>query len=331
MAIASSGEISLTTVQTEFGGSPPIAMSEYYAGAGLVGAGTTGTLGAVPSSGAISLGNFYGTSNVVAPQNTVAPSLSGNSVTGQVMTTSNGSWNNITGTNLATASYQWKRDGSTNIGTNANTYTLVDADLGYDVTCVVTFTNAAGAVSATTSNKAFTNGPLTTTSGSQAIAAGVEYMNLRILAQQGDAGGPASWNLVGVSNTNHHTYGNIYPLTYPSGPASHGSQAPASPSGNVFTDYGPISGYTIYTGFWLGIGSPPAISGTPSQATVKVYDGQPGGSNQSYQANGQASSTQGSLTQTQIRLPGISQNMTWTLGGPSGSRTGGSIRYGHLR
>lgn len=331
MAIASSGEISLTTVQTEFGGSPPIAMSEYYAGAGLVGAGTIGTLGAVPSSGAISLGSFYGTSNVVAPVNTAAPTLSGNSVTGQVITTTNGSWNNITGTNTAVASYQWKRGGSTNIGTNTNTYTLVDADLGYDVTCVVTYTNAAGAVSATTSNKAFSNGPLTSTSGSQAIAAGDYYMSLSLLAQAGEAGGPAYWQFIQTGITNHHTYGDYYPITYPNFPPYHGSSAPASPSGSVFTGYGPISPYTIYTGIWVGISSPPAITGQATQATVRVWDGQPGGSTQSYQANGQASSTQGSLVQTQIRLPGISQNMTWTLGAPSGSRAGGSIRYGHFR
>jgi hypothetical protein len=40
-------------------------LSEYYAGGGLVPAGTTGTYGAVPSSGAISIRNFYGTSNVL--------------------------------------------------------------------------------------------------------------------------------------------------------------------------------------------------------------------------------------------------------------------------
>lgn len=327
MAIPSSGAISLTTVQTEFGGSPPIAISEYYAGAGLVGPGTIGTLGAVPSSGALSLGNFYGTSNVVAPVNTAAPSLSGYSNTGETITVSTGSWNNITGPNLAVASYQWKRN-TTNIGTNASTYTLVDADLTFDVTCVVTYTNAAGAASATSSNKAFTNGPLTATSGSQAISAGVTTMNLRLLAQAGDSGGPAYWQLVGVSNTNHHFFGDVYPLTYPSSPAYHGSQAPASPSGSVFTGYGPISPYTIYTGFWLGIASPPAITGTATQATVVIASS---GSPQSYQVNGSASPSQPVLTQNNIQIPGIAQNMTWTLGGPSGARAGGSVKYGHFR
>ena len=68
MAIPSSGPISLTDVQTEFGGSNPISLSEYYAGGAYVAAGTTGTYGAVPSSGAISLRNFYGTNAVVIGQ-----------------------------------------------------------------------------------------------------------------------------------------------------------------------------------------------------------------------------------------------------------------------
>jgi len=62
MAIPSSGPLTLSDIQTEFGGSNPISLSEYYAGGSYVPAGTTGTYGAVPSSGEISIRNFYGTS-----------------------------------------------------------------------------------------------------------------------------------------------------------------------------------------------------------------------------------------------------------------------------
>lgn len=65
MPLPSSGPLSLSDIQTEFGGVNPISLSEYYAGGGLVPPGTTGTFGAVPSSGTISIQNFYGTSNVV--------------------------------------------------------------------------------------------------------------------------------------------------------------------------------------------------------------------------------------------------------------------------
>jgi len=61
MTIPSSGPVTFTDIQTEFGGTNPIALNEYYAGGSYVPAGTTGTYGAVPSSGQISVQNFYGT------------------------------------------------------------------------------------------------------------------------------------------------------------------------------------------------------------------------------------------------------------------------------
>lgn len=64
MALPSSGPLSLNDIQTEFGGTNPIGLNEYYAGGGLVPAGTSGTNGPVPSSGAISIFNFYGTTAV---------------------------------------------------------------------------------------------------------------------------------------------------------------------------------------------------------------------------------------------------------------------------
>ena len=52
MTLQSSGAISLNDVAGEFGGSTPHSLSEYY-----------GVASGVPSSGTISLSNFYGTSN----------------------------------------------------------------------------------------------------------------------------------------------------------------------------------------------------------------------------------------------------------------------------
>lgn len=60
MALQSSGAISLSDIQTEFGGSNPISLSEYYRGGGLVPSSVT----AVPASGTIDMADFYGTSNV---------------------------------------------------------------------------------------------------------------------------------------------------------------------------------------------------------------------------------------------------------------------------
>ena len=65
MTLPASGPLTFSDIQTEFGGSNPIGLNEYYAGGGLVPAGTSGTYGAVPSSGQISVQNFYGTSQFI--------------------------------------------------------------------------------------------------------------------------------------------------------------------------------------------------------------------------------------------------------------------------
>ena len=88
MPLPSSGPLTLTDIQTEFGGSNPIGLNEYYAGGGLVPSGTTGTFGAVPSSGQISIQNFYGTSNTLI-------SITNQTITGSA-TSSAGAWYYLT-------------------------------------------------------------------------------------------------------------------------------------------------------------------------------------------------------------------------------------------
>ena len=65
MALQTSGAISLAQVQSEFGGSHPISMSEYYQGGAYVP--TTVSFGKdssinsnIPASGVIRMSNFYG-------------------------------------------------------------------------------------------------------------------------------------------------------------------------------------------------------------------------------------------------------------------------------
>ena len=89
------------------------------------------------TSNALTMDNY-------SPINTLAPVVSGTAVVGQTLTTTNGTWSN----SPTSYSYQWKR-GATNIGTNASTYTLVSADAGQSITCVVTATNSAGSANAT--------------------------------------------------------------------------------------------------------------------------------------------------------------------------------------
>jgi hypothetical protein len=62
MPVTSSGLIRLSgDIVAEFGGSAPHALSEYYRDAGLVTSGNT----TVPTTGAISLSDFYGTTAIV--------------------------------------------------------------------------------------------------------------------------------------------------------------------------------------------------------------------------------------------------------------------------
>ena len=79
------------------------------------------------------------------PANTVAPVVSGTATVGQLLSTTDGTW---TGAATITFTYQWQRNGS-NIGSaTSSTYTLVDADAGNPIRCVVTGTNGVGNSSA---------------------------------------------------------------------------------------------------------------------------------------------------------------------------------------
>ena len=64
MAIPTSGSVSLGDLQTEFGGTNPIEIDEYYRGGTYVP--NTATNTGVPLSGTISLGDFYGASAAAA-------------------------------------------------------------------------------------------------------------------------------------------------------------------------------------------------------------------------------------------------------------------------
>ncbi len=61
MTLPSSGAISINSLVGEYGGSAPHSMSEYYRGGGLVA--NHSNNGNVPTSGTISLSNFYGQNN----------------------------------------------------------------------------------------------------------------------------------------------------------------------------------------------------------------------------------------------------------------------------
>lgn len=130
MVLPTSGPLSLADIQTEFGGANPIGLNEYYAGGAYVPAGTSGTNGAVPSSGAISIWNFYGTSAVTGPTISLLP-ITAEDRTGRVYRA--GFVVNNTGTITAIAGVtssinlpqDWTNDGGATAG-------------NYDVRCTTT-------------------------------------------------------------------------------------------------------------------------------------------------------------------------------------------------
>jgi len=71
MAIPGPGTaISMTTIATEFGGTVPHSLNEYYRGGGLVPNAPANS--AIPTSGQIAIGNFYGATNRISVPLTIS-------------------------------------------------------------------------------------------------------------------------------------------------------------------------------------------------------------------------------------------------------------------
>lgn len=62
MTIQASGEITLSDIQAEFGGSNPVALSEYYRGGANVP--STAPTANIPTTGVISISDFYGATSI---------------------------------------------------------------------------------------------------------------------------------------------------------------------------------------------------------------------------------------------------------------------------
>ena len=114
----------------------------------------------------IASSNSVSAVNAVAPVNTVAPVISGNQWQGATLSSTTGTW---TGVPTPTYSYQWKRGGVDIGGATSSTYTLVAADRGTNITCVVTASNGLTA-SATSNTLAIIDTLLDTALGNAASA-----------------------------------------------------------------------------------------------------------------------------------------------------------------
>lgn len=85
----------------------------------------------------------------VAPVNSVAPVISGTVLIGNVLSCTTGTWSMS-----PTYAYQWRRNGIAISGETASTHTMVAADCGVVITCVVTATDG-GSANATSNSLAY--------------------------------------------------------------------------------------------------------------------------------------------------------------------------------
>lgn len=148
--------ISLNQIQTEFGGTNPIGINEYYANGAYVASGTIGYPGgvatAIPSSGTISLGNFHGASKLTYTANWSAANTTYSDTFGVVP--------QITNVRLqvySNGTYTIFTDGGAFVDVNGNWATPTTAGIGNSLYCKITRTSINGS-SGSHSNTA-TQGP----------------------------------------------------------------------------------------------------------------------------------------------------------------------------
>ena len=161
-----SGSTALSSVLTSTTGtwtnSPTSFTYKWYRGATLIGTNTnTYTLVAADSGAAITCfvtaSNASGpstpsTSNTItaqtytAPNNTIAPVISGTTTLGSTLTSTTGAFN---GNPTPTYDYQWRRNAVNIPSATAFTYVLVSSDSAAAITFTVTATNALGSTPAT--------------------------------------------------------------------------------------------------------------------------------------------------------------------------------------
>lgn len=86
---------------------------------------------------------------VLNPANTVAPLLTGNTTVTSVLSVTSGTWASDT---VLSYKYQWQRSGTNISASTATTYTIVNADMGSTLACLVTATDTRNGSTTATSN-----------------------------------------------------------------------------------------------------------------------------------------------------------------------------------
>lgn len=97
----------------------------------------------VTATNVVGSGVAYSDSQLIdsAPINVTAPVISGTTLVGSVLTTTDGVW---TGSGTITYTYRWLRNGVAIVGATTNTYTTISTDAGANIQSEVTATNGIG-------------------------------------------------------------------------------------------------------------------------------------------------------------------------------------------
>ena len=160
MTLPNSGSLAFSQIQGEFGGSNPIGLNEYYRGGSLVPshANTSG----IPSSGQISVNQFYGKSNAAPVDTTVSGTAGSAGPNGKLGQTNRGiqsgnagtdfpaigSWNDNSFTNSSgNASFTITRatTGATNIGPSNPGFALAGNNVGQNLSQLTGYNQLSGA------------------------------------------------------------------------------------------------------------------------------------------------------------------------------------------
>ena len=117
MTLPNSGSLALSQIQSEFGGSNPIGLNEYYRGGANVPshANTSG----IPSSGTISVNQFYGKSNAAPIDTTVGGNQGTSPANGKFGQVNKGIQSAAAGTDYPAVG-SWTNSGFTNSSGNAS-------------------------------------------------------------------------------------------------------------------------------------------------------------------------------------------------------------------
>jgi len=194
----------------------------------------------VTATNSIGTGSASGSSNsittYIAPANTVAPVVSGTATRDQTLSTTNGTW---TGVPTPTYSYQWQRGGSDIGGATGSTYTLVTADVGYAIRCVVTASNTVSSTSANSNTTAAVSAVVP--SAPQSVSA----------SATGSTTASVSWSAPADNGGSAVSY---YSITWSGGSTTTGGTS-VSVSGLSAS-----TGYTFYVYAVNGVGTGPAGS-----------------------------------------------------------------------